>query len=251
MPPGWSDWERWLPAPYRLYNYTLNDDGTRSLRPAACRLRAGRADPQSGRLRRPPGAGGRQPFFLWLTYTAPHGGGPHHDPNRPTNCDNAPKPPIRYAHAFDFPSRCRCRRTSTRPTVCDKPAVIRKLPRCARSRSPTSSGSYRCELEVAARGRRRRQEGDRRAAGHGERSTTRWSSTRPTTGSSTASTGSTQGKMRLRGVDPGAAPDARSRDPARGDDQPAGDQRRPGADDRRRDRRAREPGDGRALASPA
>ena len=48
--------------------------------------------------RRAPGA---QPFFLWLTYTAPHVGGPDQNPNPPFNCARAAKPAPRHAHAFD------------------------------------------------------------------------------------------------------------------------------------------------------
>ena len=42
-----------------------------------------------------------QPFFLWLTYTAPHVGGPDPNPQPPFNCDDAAKPAPRHAHAFD------------------------------------------------------------------------------------------------------------------------------------------------------
>ncbi len=68
-----------------------------------------------------------KPFFLWLTYTAPHTGGPDPNPNPPFNCSGGAKPAPRHALTF-----------ATEPLpqppnfneadVSDKPKQIRNLP---------------------------------------------------------------------------------------------------------------------------
>src|SRR4029079_15831748 len=128
VPPGWSEWHAVAPDPYRPYDYTTNDNGT--LNRHGDRPRDYEQDVLTRKAvdlikRRAPGP---QPFFLWLTYSAPHSGGPYTDPNPPTNCDDAPKPPPRYAHAFDS-EPCPRPPDFDEPDVSDKPAAIRKRPR--------------------------------------------------------------------------------------------------------------------------
>jgi N-acetylglucosamine-6-sulfatase len=146
LPPGWSEWQAVAPEPYRPYNYILNDNGKLvhfGQRPAdyeqdvLTRKAVGLID------RRAPEA---QPFFLWLTYSVPHGGGPYHDPNLPSNCGNAPKPPRRHAHAFDSEPLPRPP-SFDEPRVSDKPAVIRKRARLVPSTVAYIERNYRCELE--------------------------------------------------------------------------------------------------------
>ena len=146
VPPGWSEWHAVAPEPYRPYNYTLNDDGTLvnyGQRPADYEQDVLTRRAVDFVDRRTPEA---QPFFLWLTYTVPHSGGPYHDPNRPTNCNNAPKPPTRYAHAFDSEPLPRPP-SFDEPNVGDKPAAIRKRARFAPSTVAYIERNYRCELE--------------------------------------------------------------------------------------------------------
>ena len=127
VPPGWSEWHAVAPDPYRPYDYTTNDNG--ELTRHGERPRDYEQDVLTRKAvdvvqRRAPKS---QPFFLWLTYSAPHSGGPYTDPNPPTNCDDAPKPPPRYAHAFDSEPLPRPPNFDE-PDVSDKPAAIRKRP---------------------------------------------------------------------------------------------------------------------------
>ena len=147
VPPGWSEWHATAPEPYRAYDYTLNNNGTLvnyGHRPADYEqdvLTRKAVDFVDRRSLQP------KPFFLWLTYTAPHSGPDHYtDPNPPTNCDDAPKPPPRYAHAFDSEPLPRPPNFDE-PNVEDKPAAIRQRPRLNASAITYIERNYRCELE--------------------------------------------------------------------------------------------------------
>ena len=87
-----------------------------------------------------------RPFFLWLTYTAPHGGGPNPNPNPPFNCDNTAKPAPRHAHAFDSEPLPRPPNFNE-ADVSDKPAEIRNRPRLNASEIADIQRKYRCRLE--------------------------------------------------------------------------------------------------------
>jgi arylsulfatase A-like enzyme len=147
IPPGWSEWHVVAPDPYRYYGYTLNDNGTlvnRGHRPTdyeqdvLTRRALGLID---RRVPKP------SPFFLWLAYPAPHSGPEHYtDPNRPTNCDDAPKPPSRYAHAFDAEPLPRPP-SFDEAKVGDKPAAIRRRGRLNATAIAYIERNYRCELE--------------------------------------------------------------------------------------------------------
>jgi arylsulfatase A-like enzyme len=147
VPPGWSEWHVVAPDPYRYYDYTLNDDGTlvhHGHRPADYEQDVITRKALDLIDRRAPEP---SPFFLWLTYPAPHSGPQHYsDPNRPTNCDNAPKPPRRYAHAFDTEPLPRPPNFDE-AKVGDKPAAIRRRGRLNATAIAYIERNYRCELE--------------------------------------------------------------------------------------------------------
>ena len=72
VPAGWSEWHATAPDDQRVYNYTLNNNG--NLVKYGQDPEDYKQDVLSGKAvdfvnRRAPKA---QPFFLWLTYTAPH-----------------------------------------------------------------------------------------------------------------------------------------------------------------------------------
>ncbi len=103
VPPGWSEWraapDGWPDG--NVYDYRLNENG------ALVHYGHDPADFKQDVLtrkavnfvdRRAPSA---KPFFLWLTYTAPHWSGPDPNPNPPSNCRSAAKPAPRHAHAYD------------------------------------------------------------------------------------------------------------------------------------------------------
>ena len=87
-----------------------------------------------------------QPFFLWLTYTAPHIGEPDPNPNPPFNCGDAAKPAPRHAHAFDSEPLPKPPNFNE-ANVSDKPAAIRNLPRLSAGQIADIQRKYRCELE--------------------------------------------------------------------------------------------------------
>ena len=156
VPPGWSDWhaaadDAGADDELEAYDYTLNENGTRvhhGTHPADFKQDVLTRKAVNFVNRRAPK---RQPFFLWLTYTAPHWGGPEPNPNPPFNCNatgpvGAAKPAPRHAHAFD---------TEPLPTppnfneanVSDKPADIRRRPLLSANRIADVRRRYRCELE--------------------------------------------------------------------------------------------------------
>jgi N-acetylglucosamine-6-sulfatase len=142
---GWSEW-RAAPEGYGVYNYPINENGT------LVQYGSDPADFKQDVLtrkavnfvnRRAPKA---TPFFLWLTYTAPHWSPPDPNPNPPSDCRKAAKPAPRHANAFDneplpMPPNF------NEADVSDKPASIRNLPRLGSDWISNIRRKYRCELE--------------------------------------------------------------------------------------------------------
>ena len=156
VPPGWSEWHAAASPPpittpkeldtISAYNYMLDENGI------SVRYGQDPADFKQDVLtrkavgflnRRAPKA---QPFFLWLTYTAPHVGGPDPNPNPPFNCQGAAKPAPRHAHAFDSEPLPRPPNFNE-ADVSDKPAAIRNLPRLTAGQITDIQRKYRCTLE--------------------------------------------------------------------------------------------------------
>ena len=145
VPPGWSEWHAAAPDDQSVYNYTLNNNGTLvkyGQSPADFKQ-----DVLTGKAvdfvnRRAPRT---QPFFLWLTYTAPHIAFGT-SPNPPHDCDGAPIPAPRHAHSFDTEPLPRPPNFNE-ADVSDKPAQIQNLPRLSASDITYLTRRYRCELE--------------------------------------------------------------------------------------------------------
>jgi N-acetylglucosamine-6-sulfatase len=148
VPAGWSEWraapDAWPDG--NVYDYRLNENGTL--------VHYGRdpADFKQDVLtrkavnlvdRRAPQT---KPFFLWLTYTAPHWTGPDPNPNPPFGCRAAAKPAPRDAHAFDSEPLPRPPNFNE-ADVSDKPAKVRDLPRLSAGQIADIQRGYRCELE--------------------------------------------------------------------------------------------------------
>ncbi len=146
VPPGWSEWHAVVQGSSLVYNYTLNDNGTLVqfghspsdfLQDVLTRKAVsfiGRRAPQP------------QPFFLWLTYTAPHNSGPDPNPNPPNDCTGAAKPAPRDAHAFDsepLPQPPNFNEAD----VSDKPAAMRSHPVMNATQIANTQRHYRCALE--------------------------------------------------------------------------------------------------------
>ncbi len=146
VPDGWSEWYATTPNYWHVYNYRLNENGSQ------VHYGARTADFKQDVLtrkavnfvnRRAPRA---QPFFLWLAYTAPHGGGPDPSPNPPFNCYGTAKPAPRHAHAFDSEPLPRPPNFNE-ADVSDKPAEIQNRPRLGAGQIADIQRWHRCELE--------------------------------------------------------------------------------------------------------
>ena len=257
VPPGWSEWYAAAPDDQEaaatddqeVYNYTLNENGTSvhyGTDPADFKQ-----DVLTGKAvdfvnRRAPQA---QPFFLWLTYTAPHVGGPDPNPNPPFNCDDAAKPAPRHAHAFDTEPLPRPPNFNE-ADVSDKPAAIRNLPLLNASQIADIQRKYRCELEsLLSVDEGVKQVVDAlRATGELDNTLIIY----------TSDNGYFHGEHRIpKGKLHIYEESIRVPLEMRGPGIPRGvtverprDQRRPGADDRRRGERDSRAGHGRALADP-
>jgi N-acetylglucosamine-6-sulfatase len=145
-PPGWSEFHAALPDDQRVYDYRLSNNG------AVTHYGEAPGDFKQDVLtdkavgfvdRRAPQA---RPFFLWLTYTAPHIAGPEPNPNPPSDCASAPKPAPRDAHAFDS-QPLPMQPDFNEADVSDKPAAIRNLPRLDAAKIADIRRKYRCQLE--------------------------------------------------------------------------------------------------------
>jgi N-acetylglucosamine-6-sulfatase len=146
VPPGWSEWQAVAPDEQDVYDYTLNRQGNLS--------QIG-TDPddfkQDVLTRRAVSFVARRaqwvrPFFLWLTYTAPHGGGPDPSPNPPGNCGNTAKPAPRHANAFDSEPLPRPPNFNE-ADVSDKPQAIQSRRRLTATQIADIQRQYRCRLE--------------------------------------------------------------------------------------------------------
>ena len=180
-----------------------------------------------------------QPFFLWLTYSAPHSGGPYTDPDPPHQLRRRPeaataiRPRLRLRAAAKTPELRRARRLRQAGRHPQASPPERQRDRLHRAQLPLRAG-------VAAGGGRRRREGGGRAPG------VRGARQHP------ARLHVRQRLLSRRAPDRARArcaiyeesirvplDDAGARHPERGDHRPAGDQRRPRADDRGRRGRPR------------
>jgi N-acetylglucosamine-6-sulfatase len=145
VPPGWSEWHAAAPA-QAVYDYTLNENGTLvdyGDDPADFKQDVLTSKAIDLVDRRAPKA---KPFFLWLTYTAPHSGGPNPNPNPPSNCADTAKPAPRHAHAFDSEPLPRPPNFNE-ADVSDKPAAIRDRPPLSAGQVADIQRKYRCRLE--------------------------------------------------------------------------------------------------------
>ncbi|MGH2966267.1 MAG: sulfatase family protein, partial [Solirubrobacterales bacterium] len=146
VPPGWSEWHAAAPDEQRVYDYILNDNGTLTqygddqtdfkqdvlTRKAVNLIR-----------RRAPTT---KPFFLWLTYTAPHAGGPNPSPRPPSDCLGAAKPANRHEHSYDS-APLPMPPDFNEADVSDKPSRVSGLPLLNDSQVMDIERKYRCELE--------------------------------------------------------------------------------------------------------
>ncbi len=145
VPPGWTEWYGATGSDQAVYNYRLNENGTSvyyGQDPADFKQDVLTAKAVDFVNRRAPST---KPFFLWLTYTAPHWGGLP-GPNPPQNCQGTATPAPRHAHAFDSEPLPKPPNFNE-ANVGDKPDRIRSHPLLNADEVADIQRMYRCQLE--------------------------------------------------------------------------------------------------------
>jgi N-acetylglucosamine-6-sulfatase len=100
IPPGWTNWQG-TTRTYRYYDWQMNENGT------LVNYGTEPSDYQTDVFTRKAlnlisdRAGKSKPWFMWLTYLAPHDGAPNPNPQPPANCSGTAKPAPRDAGAYD------------------------------------------------------------------------------------------------------------------------------------------------------
>jgi N-acetylglucosamine-6-sulfatase len=147
VPPGWSTWDAAVGnTDQQVYDYLLNENGH------LVHYGTAPADFKQDVFTRKAvrflkhGAPKSKPFFLWLTYTAPHVGGPDPNPNPPHDCTGDAKPAPR--HAASFASEPLPQPPSfNEANVSDKVRNVRRRPPIGPGEIARITQAYRCELE--------------------------------------------------------------------------------------------------------
>lgn len=144
VPGGWDDFHGALPKPQRVYDYKLNENG--KVRHYGVKAKDYKGDVFTrkalGVINR--GTRGNHPFFLWLTYTAPHGSGRNVQPNPSgKRCMHSSVPAPRDRKAYLHAKLPKPPSFNER-NVSDKPKEIRDLPRFDRKTKAKIRHDYRC-----------------------------------------------------------------------------------------------------------
>jgi N-acetylglucosamine-6-sulfatase len=150
VPPGWTEWYAAVGAEttaQAVYDYRLNENGS------LVRYGTAPEDFKQDVLtehavdfidRRAPQ---RRPFFLWLSYTAPHTtGSASPSPQPPFDCQQAAQPAARDADAFDA-EPLPAPPSFNEADISDKPAWLRAQPLLGSGRIEGIARRYRCRLE--------------------------------------------------------------------------------------------------------
>jgi N-acetylglucosamine-6-sulfatase len=142
IPAGWTEWRGSVdPSTYQFYGYTLNENGTLVTyqRPYQTDLYARKA---ANIIRRR--AAQPAPFFLWVAFLAPHGGGPR-EPDDPQGL-GTPAPAPRHRNQFSSEPLPRPPSFNERD-VSDKPIGIRRRPLLGADRVRAIREAYQQRLE--------------------------------------------------------------------------------------------------------
>jgi N-acetylglucosamine-6-sulfatase len=140
VPPGWNEWHSPIgDDPYHYYGYTLNENGT--LRRYDDTYQTDQLTQEAVSLVRSH-AGSDRPFFMWLTYVAPHVGSPQGAPG--AGRQHQPLTPLpatrhvgRYSNVpLPMPP------SFNEADVSDKPSAIRALPLLTQKDIETMTASY-------------------------------------------------------------------------------------------------------------
>jgi N-acetylglucosamine-6-sulfatase len=145
IPPGWTEWHGLVdPSTYRYYGYTINDDGLPTKHgsaPFEYQTDVLTRQAEDVIERRAPSP---QPFFLWLTYVAPHNGLPR-EPQDPPEL-STPVAALRHQAMFSTTRFPRAPSFDERD-VRDKPPAMRGRPRLSWQMQWAIDEHYRQELQ--------------------------------------------------------------------------------------------------------
>ena len=146
VPPGWSTWQAAVGhTDQDVYDYLLNQNG-RLVHYGSAPANF-KQDVLTKKAVRFLGSTPRsKPFFLWLTYTAPHVGGPDPNPNSPHDCSHDAKPAPRNASAFRSVLLPRPP-SFNEANINDKVRNVRRRPPISPRGIAQITGAYRCELQ--------------------------------------------------------------------------------------------------------
>jgi N-acetylglucosamine-6-sulfatase len=147
IPPGWNEWYGASGGTTQMvYDYTLNQNGR--LVQYGTRPRDFKTDVLTTKavrfIRRQ--APRTRPFFLFVAYTAPHGGGPDPSSGRRRDCANTTKRAPRHRGAFEHEPLPRPPNFNERDTS-DKPGRLSRRPRMRPRLIREIERRYRCRLE--------------------------------------------------------------------------------------------------------
>lgn len=142
VPPGWSDWHAGVRLGY--FSHSTNDNGTRHVYRTRARDYQTDVYAQKALAALRHAAGSKKPFFMWLSFWAPHEGSPR-DPDDPIGL-KTPSPAPRHRNRFasmplpSWPSL-------NEQDVSDKPLQIRRRPLLPPDRLAAVRESYQQRLE--------------------------------------------------------------------------------------------------------
>ncbi len=153
VPVGWSEWHAMRAVVYLYYGYTLLEGGVETQYGSPSENPDDPAAPETYLTdvltdkavdlidQRAPSD---QPFFLWLTYLAPHGGGPG---GPATRCHDSARPAHRHLGDYDgeaLPAPPNLNEAN----VTDKPRIVRSRPRITPAGLEQLEIDWRCRRET-------------------------------------------------------------------------------------------------------
>lgn len=144
VPPGWDDFHGALPGAQRVYDYDLNENGQVNHYGVTKKDYKGHVFTRKALQVIDRGTAKKAPFFLWLTYTAPHGSGKNIQPNPSGDrCvgSSVPAPEDKNAYAnatLPMPP------SFNEQDVSDKPQKIQDLKRFKPKKVAAITNDYRC-----------------------------------------------------------------------------------------------------------
>jgi N-acetylglucosamine-6-sulfatase len=153
VPPGWSEWHG-EKTENRYYGYELLEGGSLVTygdpdenpvdpeRPGTYSTDVYTDKAVDFIERRAPEP---QPYFLWLSYNAPHSGAPNPPPEDADRCAGNAKPPARYLNAFES-EPLPAAPAYNEADISDKPRSLQALPSFTSEETRAIRQIYTCEL---------------------------------------------------------------------------------------------------------